>query len=491
MIESSRYVTNQIMLTEMGSAHPNRKNVEEMQDEVRTWLLKRMAQIAKNDFAEYNARPYQRYSLAALRNLYDFALDENITVAARNLLDLSAIKFAIGSNQGRRLVPFRRKMEVTREYIHPDLIPGEVLNTHFNGLFDFSSGSDSMIAIMQLYTGDTRQTFANKISKAGTKEMMLAAASGYNPPDYVLDLAIQKPKAYFQRIRHYAAELYFSAPGYIIIGGGVTAGPTSTFELGGASVRGAAGPIQLYNTDDLGAAVPTTIMFETKSRNESSLEAFVRIEGSLNKISDKYWTWDNNLCVYNSFACGTNIVIPIENSCVQRIDEPPWLFIKLNSCSTEIGFSPQPNYFLTAYRVPCGVADPNCSASNTGFVEVVRTDDDVQLEDFASRAKLRVVVPFQQTMSGQRTTLKGRYKLHSGEEIDFDTRANELDPQRTGIEVIDGTRISNLDDWARAEGPLSAAAGSSKFTFRSPIDGRGLDIDMDHWDAPKRVEIQP
>jgi hypothetical protein len=480
MIESSRFLTNQIMLAEMASAHPNRHKVEQLQDEVRTWLLKRMSEIAKNEFAEYNARPYQRYSLAALRNLNDFARDKHIIIAAKNLLDLAAIKFAIGSNQGRRLVPFRRRMETVLKVISPA--------AGFNGLFDFTSGSDSMIAIMQFYTGDTRQTFNNKISSNGTKEMMLAAASYYRPLVSVLDLAIRKPEPYFQRISHHnTVEIYSSMPGVMLMAGGLTTGPTSTLEVFGASAQGTIGPVQLSSKNDWGAALPTTIMFES-GRNESSLEAFVRIEGVFNRISKEYWTWDNNSCVYRAFACGINIVIPdvIKNSCAVKQDEPPWLFIKLNSC-TEIGLSPQPIYVLSEYRVPCGLEDPKCFSSNTGFIEIVPLTQDVDLSVITSDRKSRLEI--EQSTLDQRTTLKGKYLLWSGESIEFDTRASERDWRRTGIEAVNGRKVPNIDEWARAEGSLSAAAGSSTFSFRSPIDGTGLDINMEDWNNPQRMEI--
>jgi hypothetical protein len=94
-------------------------------------------------FIEYNARPYQRYSIHAIRSLYDFARDQAIVMAAQNVLDVASAKTALGSSQGRRLVPFRRLMEVTQKFIDNNLSLDE--HGHrvaFNGLFDLTNGAD-------------------------------------------------------------------------------------------------------------------------------------------------------------------------------------------------------------------------------------------------------------------------------------------------------------------------------------------------------------
>ena len=66
MIETSRYLTNQAMLGELGPNYPNADVIREQQEEVKNWLLARLQSIAKNDFQEYNSRAYQRYSINAI-----------------------------------------------------------------------------------------------------------------------------------------------------------------------------------------------------------------------------------------------------------------------------------------------------------------------------------------------------------------------------------------------------------------------------------------
>jgi hypothetical protein len=99
MIESTRFLNNQLIIQTLGP--DNSSNTINAQKDVKTWLLKKFKYVAQHDFIEYNARPYQDYSLTALQNLGDFATDPDVKNGARMLLEYSAAKFAVGSNQGR------------------------------------------------------------------------------------------------------------------------------------------------------------------------------------------------------------------------------------------------------------------------------------------------------------------------------------------------------------------------------------------------------
>ena len=91
--------------------HGGVDGIKDDQAKEREWLLRRLQDISIHDFREYNARPYTRYSLNAVLNLYDFAGthgDPAMQTAARIVLDLSEAKFAATSNRGRRTSPFRR-----------------------------------------------------------------------------------------------------------------------------------------------------------------------------------------------------------------------------------------------------------------------------------------------------------------------------------------------------------------------------------------------
>ena len=94
--------------------HGGVDGIKDDQAKEREWLLHRLQDIAIHDFREYNARPYSRYSINAVLNLYDFAAmhgDTAMQTAAWIVLDLTEAKFAATSNRGRRTSPFRRRTE--------------------------------------------------------------------------------------------------------------------------------------------------------------------------------------------------------------------------------------------------------------------------------------------------------------------------------------------------------------------------------------------
>src|SRR5262245_35609361 len=81
--------------------------------------LERLHNILQTDFIEYNARPYQGYTMAAIQNLYSFAKDSDpVKRAAEMVLNYVSAKLADSANDNRRAVPYRRK----KEYNDPNLL---------------------------------------------------------------------------------------------------------------------------------------------------------------------------------------------------------------------------------------------------------------------------------------------------------------------------------------------------------------------------------
>src|SRR5262249_32108909 len=73
------------------------------------FILAKLQSFVKNDFQEFNSRPYQGFSVIALENLYDFADEGRVQRGAQIVLDYLSAKFATSSNGLRRLAPFRRR----------------------------------------------------------------------------------------------------------------------------------------------------------------------------------------------------------------------------------------------------------------------------------------------------------------------------------------------------------------------------------------------
>jgi hypothetical protein len=67
-----------------------------------------MQVFLQHDFLEFNSRPYQRLALHAVLNLYEFARDQVVRRAAQMVLDYIFMRFALSSNRGRRVSPYRR-----------------------------------------------------------------------------------------------------------------------------------------------------------------------------------------------------------------------------------------------------------------------------------------------------------------------------------------------------------------------------------------------
>src|SRR5262249_44629849 len=94
MIESTRYLTNQIL----HQAQPQVAWYDHHANGLHDWWMTRLQSILKHDFQEYNAKPYSRYSLDAIQNLAEFADDADLRLAAQMVLDFSSAKFAVSSS---------------------------------------------------------------------------------------------------------------------------------------------------------------------------------------------------------------------------------------------------------------------------------------------------------------------------------------------------------------------------------------------------------
>ena len=203
MINTSRYLMNRLIIEALPDEN-DRERYEDDQEEIKEWLLERLQKVASEDFREYNARPYQRYTIMAIMNLHDFANDSDLEVASRIVLDFAAAKFAAGSSQGRRIVPFRRLLEN---------IPGDFIGNPPRRLFDIASGADHQTAAMLLFAGQTQQLPDHKASVSSVSEMMYAASSKYRPDVAILNVAARKSVAYEQRIHHDGFECPRAPPG--------------------------------------------------------------------------------------------------------------------------------------------------------------------------------------------------------------------------------------------------------------------------------------
>ena len=341
MQNSSRYIKNKLMMAEL-SAEGARKDfdtISDLNEDVRTWLLDRLQRIAKEDFVEYNAKPYNSFSHASLLNLIDYACDvswdydaskfinnsdthcdpkdQAIVTAASAVLDLSAAKDAVGSLEGRRFIPYRRLAEENYDYYTG------------RSMLELIAGADNQLAALQIWTGQMRHSPDGKAGTGTFGDLAWYSTSHYRPDPMILDIALDKSTPREQQYRHHTRERYASGNGWLITAGGTDEGPAQGF-------RSALGftlylPISGDVTNDQGVGVPTTLMTTAliagangNPEGRARIQQFLRFEGNKKdwglldqgtgpnglNTGKPLWSFSDNNCVAGSFACGLTMRMP-------------------------------------------------------------------------------------------------------------------------------------------------------------------------------------
>ena len=312
---------------------------------MRGYWLQRIQGFLQTDFIEYNARPYQGYSLRALQNLYSYAQDPSVKTAARMVLDYVSIKVATSSSDGRRAVPYRRKAEYnTSALIGFRADPQSARMLVLAGNLDMLQESPRHAAFGPWY---------------GQDDMQLAIESDYRIPDHILEAMFDSDhRTFYQGFHHYADELYAASPSYLLSAGGHYA--TSAYKAAGIFGK----------DDDIGMALPTTVM---PTGLFISRDALIRFDG----VGDN--TRRSNMCVAPNFACGVNPNLQaaldaaaLKPSCVVVRDW--WTFVNFTA-GCRPGTVAQPfGFYAAVYQRTDDLGIPPASDPfPTGFVELLDT----------------------------------------------------------------------------------------------------------------------
>jgi hypothetical protein len=311
-IESARYLTNQLLYAASGnSAYDNEANG------MNNWMLAHLRQFLVKDFVEYNSKPYQTYTDNSIQNLFDFAKDRRVKMAAHLVLDYIAAKYAVSSNSLRRNAPYRRR-------------PSQYSPLLLDAKADAQNARFTLLTGM---TGINRQApVENQLSRGYSEDINMLAGSSYKVPAAVLDLLMTpQHRNFYQRIHHDGVEIYASRPDYLITAGGYWMGSPYTF-LG----KGEA--------DDEGVTVSTTLM---PTDDVVKVDDMIRFagwggEGLINESNDADAKSARNrieTCVAPDFACGLNPIVPdhyklisgcfvqLDSACANQSSSGPWTFI--------------------------------------------------------------------------------------------------------------------------------------------------------------------
>jgi hypothetical protein len=509
MIESTRFLNNQLIIQALGAG--NAPAIGSDQSDVKDWLLNKFHDVAENDFVEYNARPYQGYSLAALRNLADFSTDLDVRNGAQMLLEYSAAKFAVGSNQGRRLVPFRRRLPAVRCmlgqdcgtecYIHPGCHttppPPDEWHPWFE-IFHTKAFGDEEVSLALLFNGQTQQLMNGMAPEDGLD--VPAATSEFAIDPLIADIAIRKDVAYFQRIHHSGYETYSSSASALITAGGIETDHANHIMLGPIPIHTPGDP-----TQDIGAGLPTTVMFTggkgvtDEGQSRMTIGNFITFQGNLKtEGSDESFT--DNLCVWRNFVCGVNLHLPtdIAQCLVPTLNQevPHWFFFdSLNSLHLAgcDGYSTGPHFFLVLYiicpqnRCSVGGVPPN----SDGFIEVVDNPSD-RFDVFQAKVRFgNLSNPDgdlgklgQGCFTGD--DCKGRYHTFAGDNLDLEVRGHQDDSDKTGITAVNGVNEKDIHDWNFAEGDIVSSQGDAVITIKNPRLGTELILDFSSTNHPCR-----
>ena len=513
MIESTRFLNNQLIIQNLGPG--NASGISSGQNDVKAWLLNKFQDIAKNDFIEYNARPYHGLSLQALRNLADFSTDPDVRNGAQMLLEYSAAKFALGSNQGRRLVPFRRHFAAV-DCIDGNPCGGDVGLTKNNApaeIFnDFVQLGDVGVSAGLLYNGQTQQLPFHSVSTAepaapyggspgaplgsvfggALSDAISPATSQFQPNPLIADLAIRKDVPYLQRIHHYGYEIYSSSPSALITAGGIETDHAYHFMIGPLPIS-----TPKDQADNLGAGVPTTVILTgdpngvpgNGQTSEMTLDSFISFRGT-RKTEDSSETFTDNLCVWRNFACGTNLWMP--NFLVVQLDHNPlsgphWYFLD----SSRFANKNWPKFFIVFYLICPGDTCNKLAtkdAANAGFLEVVDNSSDT-LASFEAKV-IQNNQPASLGNLGQGCLTggdcHGHYHTVSGHDLELELRGHQDDSEKTGITSVDGVAEKDLDNWNFAEGDIISSQGDGVITISNPRLGSQLILDFSDGSHPCR-----
>lgn len=503
MQNSSKYLMNKILRAELQAVGDDEgvEEYDEFNRDIHEWFMKRLQRIAREDFAEYNARPYGGLSVTAILNVHDFACeidcsdaDRRLQTAAAAVLDLTAAKMALGSNQSRRIIPFRRLAHTNTNHTIGRLRDdGSRQDIQF--LSNISADADHLIGAMQFWSGQAFHGPAGLAHRDAIMEMTWHATSAYRPDHRILDIAIDKSTPYTQNFRHAGWEKYSSGPGWLLTAGGTSTGYAQGFR----TPFGVIYPSQFIKDDDRGAGVPTTLIVSTSRTvgneewsRQDRYQHFLRFEGAAQhwkkSDNDEPMSFEGNFCVQGSFACGINMKIPeFLGSCSSPFHTggasgPQFLIIDSGTCAPWNDDNNTANdFYAIVYSQGCRSPVKNCNTeSSWGFVEIVRKSAWPSVDALGQHVASRNT----QNFDAMRRT-------GGGDEVTYRSAANgdvQFDPDRSLVTAINGNRYRGDPlNWSRAVGEVINRRRDAHYTIRHPRTGQIIEIDYSNEQHPRRV----
>ena len=499
MIDSARYLANQLKHDRTGDGrYDNTKNG------LRDWLLDWLQRIPQHDFLEFNARAYSRYSLHALLNLHEFAGDVEIRTLAQNILDYTMAKFAISSNQLRRVNPYRRLIDHATGLVVKDEHGHILRDPQGRPVYDpahdslYSSSLDQLTGFFLTYAGPRtidgapKQTFPDEWAFIAT----IAGTAAYRPPPEAYTLAMTTSHAPVQHRFYHGVrpkptgspdfpdggvEIYFRSPSFLLSAGGIFLNSGMGHD-----------EYPVIRFKDSAVALSTTVI---PTKADVRFEELIRF--------DPYPADDNELSVgshasgkravntgvHMGFACGANLRIPDMWFRLTHTadDGGPWVFLDLTQNLDVIG---PIGFYVAAYRTAPAPGDfPADPPDNLGVLyatEAKRFDDSVlDFHAFVEGTRDATQLP-------DRLAYGSEYDFHAGDSTSFTCRLSTVsDKYAARVLSMNGEPLEqDLTRLPLVEGPYLSAPGlhDGVIHVSSPECGSPLILDSHDARRPARTE---
>lgn len=353
----------------------------------------------REDFREYNAHPYQTFTVLTLHNLYNFAPEASSTkLASHIVLDYISERFAMQSTDLRRNVPWRRhaKQRILKD---PDVFNGDPTSSWFAVLAGNYHGMEQGGVIHWTEAGSTEALLEG--NTRGGKGTLMASLSAYRIPDPILDVIIDKennPYFYVARPMHSTVEIGYFERNFAILGGGTTWDAPDP-ELPHGIDSG------VFSREKDGMAQSTRVLFRGSGRmREDDSELGIEHAGfeiyhpdmdDMMKIpfghDDAAMAFEriNNTCVFENFACGTEITWgSLLEPCIQETRIVPgtgetWTFFDITGSADGC---PDFGCFAAVLQRGTSVSLPEIFP-DAGFLEIVAAEEfDSSFDSFVTAA---------------------------------------------------------------------------------------------------------
>ena len=400
MVNVARYLTNQLLLTQ--SDLSARALYDNSQNGFDRWMSEHLAQFLREDFSEFNSRPYAGYTLLALANLYDYAQNSDVKNRAKMVLDYLHIRMAVHSRGLLRYPPFRRQKK-------------------YRDSEDINAG-DAAIMRFLLHSGNYKLTsFFNSESQfvGDPYHVFMAATESYRPPEIAYKIIFDVNTESQQFLKHAGVEINYSSTSFLITAGGVRRG----FADAGTGENDA-------------QAVATTVI---PTNGSNKLSQLFHIKG----VNDSLYR--NNLCVHRNFACGANVHVPKSMKACE-VRKGRWSFFDTKQCS------PSDRIFLAVYRDK----NENADEKNFGFFEV--HEPNIDFSEFIDKVTTQNPRRYRADPTGV-----WKYISSRGELIEF--KIIETSLKHYPIISADGKKMNTiLANWPLAQGDIINSEGDGIVT---------------------------